>query len=378
MSATLPRHSSLVTRHLSLIEASRGLATPFLLIDLAQVRANLRRLRAAFGGAEVFYAMKANPHPAVLLALAAEGCGFEISSDGELDLIEALGEAVPLLSSNPIKAPRFVGRAARAGVEGFAVDSPAEVDKIAREAPGAAVYVRLLVDNGGSEWPLARKYGVGPDDAVALLTRAADVGLRAWGTTFHVGSQCRLAESWDAALAVTAEVWNAAGRLGLDLEFLSVGGGMPIQHLREIASPEEIGEVVLRGVAERFPSVARLTLEPGRGLIGDAALLGASVIGTAQRGAERWVYLDVGVFNGLMETIEGFRYELATSVSGPTHPVVLAGPSCDSVDVIAEDVELPELAENDRVYFLNAGAYTLAYASSFNGWPPPTVHVLER
>ena len=360
-----------------LIERSHVLETPFLLVDLQQVRGNLRRLRAALPGADVYYAVKANPHPAILRALAEEGCGFEISSRGELDLVESLGARQGLVSSNPIKPPSFVERAAEVGVEAFAIDSPDEVVKIARAAPGAAVYVRLLVDNSGSEWPLARKYAVDPETAVDLLVQAADLGLNPRGTTFHVGSQCRVATSWLDALDTTAVVWEAAERRGLRLDLLNIGGGFPVQHTRPIPQVEEIGEVVRRGIAERFPAKIQVALEPGRMIVGDAAVLGASVIGKARRGAEDWVYLDVGVFNGLMETIEGFAYEFLTSARGIRSSVVLAGPSCDSVDVISESVALPDLAVGDRLYVANAGAYTLSYASHFNGWPPPTVYTLE-
>ena len=367
-----------------LIEHGRDLATPYLLIDLAHVRANARRLQSAFPSADLFYAVKANPHPAVLRALAAAGCGFEISSEGELDQVLAVGGSSTIISSNPIKAPRFVGRAARAGVTAFAVDSPDELGKIAREAPGSGVYVRLLVDNSGSEWPLARKYGVGPSEAVNLLVQAADCGLIPRGTTFHVGSQCRVSASWAAALDVTAEVWENAAARGLALDFLSIGGGFPIQHLRPIPALEEIAEAVQHHIAARFPRDVYLSLEPGRALVGDAAILGASVIGKAQRHDGRWVYLDVGIFNGLMEAIDGFSYEIITATNDrsgdhlPRQNVVLAGPSCDSVDVIAESVAMADVAVGDRVQILNAGAYTLSYASHFNGWPPPAVHLLDR
>ena len=360
-----------------LVEASQDLTTPFLLIDQTHLRWNVRKFHAAFPGAGIFYAVKANAHPGVIRTLAEEGCGFEISSDGELDLVNAAGRGGALLSSNPIKAPSFIRRAAEAGVTAFAVDSIDELLKIAGEAPGVAVYVRLLVDNEGSEWPLTRKYGVGPTEAVDLLVQAAGLGLTPLGTTFHVGSQCRLSASWDAALALTADVWNHARRRDIRLSFLSIGGGFPVHHTREIPALAEIGDVVRRAIADRFPPDAQLTLEPGRAIVGDAALLGASVIGKARRGDEQWVYLDVGVFNGLMETIGGFSYEVATRVDGPRSKVVLAGPSCDSVDVIGESIELPDLNVGDRVYFVNAGAYTLAYAAHFNGWPPPSVHFVR-
>jgi ornithine decarboxylase len=172
-------------------------------------------------------------------------------------------------------------------------------------------------------------------------------------------------------------VWEAASRLGIDLELLSVGGGFPVQHTRPIPAVEEIADVIRRTVKERFPARIRVALEPGRGIVGNAGLLGASVIGTAKRGDETWVYLDVGVFNGLMEAIDGFSYEVVTESKGVPSTVVLAGPSCDSLDVIAEKIDLPMVAVGDRVYFVNAGAYTLAYASHFNGWPPPSVHSIR-
>lgn len=362
------------------IKLGREWETPYLLIDRARVRANVRRLRSAFPGAELFYAIKANPHSEVLRTLAAEGVGFEISSDGELDAILGVTPPAPLISSNPVKMPRFIGRAWRSGVQAFAVDSPEELRKVAREAPAATVYVRLLVDNRCSEWPLARKYGVEPAEAVDLLDQAVDLGLRARGTTFHVGSQCRSSESWRSALAVTASAWDRAAARGHRLDFLSLGGGFPIQHTRPIPEFEEIGAVVQNDVAALFPSNVALSLEPGRALIGDAALLGASVIGHAARADGFWVYLDVGIFNGLMEAIDGFAYEIAVDprpASGPDRQVILAGPSCDSVDVIAESVAMPEVEVGDRVYILNAGAYTLSYASHFNGWAPPTVHLID-
>jgi ornithine decarboxylase len=365
------------SRHL--VELSRGLDTPVLLLDRATLRRTYSRLRAALPQADCYYAVKANPHAEVLGTLAALGSGFEVSSQVELRAVLALGVlATRIMSSNPIKGVPFIRAAYGAGVDRFAVDSRAELVKLAHHAPGSRVYVRLTVDNSGSEWPLAKKYGAGGADAVQLLREARAFGLQPYGLTFHVGSQCLDKESWSSALMLCHEIWRELAADGIALQMLSLGGGFPVRHTRPVPSVEEIGRETLRVVESLFPREGlELTVEPGRALVGDAGLLVATVIGQATRGKERWLYLDAGVFNALLEAIQGFRYQIRTERTGPPRHYVLAGPSCDSVDTIATDVSLPELSVGDRVYFLNAGAYTLSYASSFNGFEPPAVHAFE-
>lgn len=363
-----------------LVEMSRGLETPVLLLDRATLRRTYSRLRAALPQADCFYAVKANPHVEVLRTLAALGSGFEVSSLVELRAV--LAQGVPgtrIVSSNPIKAVPFIQAAFAAGINRFAVDSRAELVKLAHHAPGSRVYVRLTVDNSGSEWPLDKKYGAGAADAVQLLREARAFGLRPYGLTFHVGSQCTAKDSWSSALMLCHEIWRELAADGIDLEMLSLGGGFPVRHTRPVPSVEEIGRETMRVVQSLFPADRiEVTVEPGRALVGDAAMLVASVIGQATRGKERWLYLDAGVFNALLEAIQGFRYQVRTERTGPRRPYVLAGPSCDSVDTIAQEVSLPELSVGDRLYFLNAGAYTLSYASSFNGFEPPDVHAFEE
>ncbi len=362
-----------------LVEMSRALDTPVLLLDRATVRRAYGRLHAALPQADCYYAVKANPHPEVLRTLAGLGSGFEVSSLVELRAVLDLGvPASRVMSSNPIKAVPFIQAAFMAGVDRYAVDSRAELIKLAHHAPGSRVYIRLTVDNSGSEWPLAKKYGAGGGDAVQLLREARAFGLRPYGLTFHVGSQCLDKESWSSALMLCHEIWRELAADGIELEMLSLGGGFPVRHTRPVPSVEEIGRETMRVVAGLFPlDRIELTVEPGRALVGDAAMLIASVIGQATRGKERWLYLDAGVFNALLEAIQGFRYQIRTERTGPPRPYVLAGPSCDSVDTIAQEVMLPELSVGDRVYFLNAGAYTLSYASSFNGFEPPAVYAFE-
>ena len=359
----------------ALVAAAAGEPTPLLIIDRSQVQHAYRELAASLPGADVYYAVKANPHPGVLTALAELGCGFEVSSVPELEAVLAPGvSADRVISSNPVKRPDFIRRAAERGVDRFAFDSETELEKLARWAPGSRVFARVAVDNSGSEWPLSDKYGVSVERAVELLLAARPLGLEASGVTFHVGSQCRDPQSWVRAIRTCYGVFGELAARGQPLELLSIGGGQPVHHVRPVPSLATIGCGVMRTVDELFGArPPRLCAEPGRALVGAAGTLVCSVIGRARRGDGTWVYLDAGVFNALMETIEGFRYELRTERGGPRRPVTVAGPSCDSVDTLLTVEPLPELEVGDRVYILNAGAYTLSYASSFNGFEPPTV-----
>lgn len=363
----------------ALVRAAAGLPTPLLILDRSELRAAYRRTAESLPGVPVFYAVKANPHPDVLRTLAALGAGFEVSSVDELLAVRREGVGPErILSSNPVKTPAFIREAFAAGVDRFAFDSHAELDKLAALAPSSRVYARLTVDNSGSEWPLSNKYGCEPEEAVELLLSAPRQGLVPYGLTFHVGSQCRDAESWALAVEASHEVYRALAGQGLRLRMLSLGGGQPVLHTRAVPSAAEIGARALAAVDHFFgPGTVELTVEPGRALVGEAATLVTSVIGRARRPDAEWLYLDAGVFNALMETIEGFKYELATERSGPPRTYTVAGPSCDSVDTMFTAAQLPDLEVGDRVYVLNAGAYTLSYASSFNGFGPPEVLVVE-
>ncbi|MBI4307612.1 MAG: type III PLP-dependent enzyme [Chloroflexi bacterium] len=364
------------TKHL--VESCRPYRTPFLLIDKSIVRHKYAAIAGSLDGLEVFYAMKANPHPEVLRVLAEAGCGFEVSSLPELEQVVALGvPATRVISSNPVKSPDFLRRATAVRVDTYAFDSPAELEKIASEAPGSKVYIRLAVDNTGSDWPLSKKYGVDSSEAPDLLAYARDLRLVPYGVTFHVGSQCLNKNNWVNALFIASEIWKASARRGIKLQMLSLGGGLPIQHTKPTPTIKEIAEAIETALRTLFTERPRLNIEPGRALVGDAGVLVATVIGKAQRGLENWLYLDAGVFNALMETIQGFQYELRTEHTGALKLFTVAGPSCDSVDVMFQKVLLPDVAVGDRVYIMNAGAYTLSYASSFNGFSPPEAHVVD-
>ncbi len=354
--------------------AVAGKQTPLLVMDRGLIRQQFDELRSAFGDARICYALKTNPHWRIVDLLHRLGSDFEISSEEELHVL--LRRGVPagrIIASNPVKSEACVRAAFAAGTRLFAVDSETELDKLSKLAPGSGVYVRLTVSNDGSRWPLTRKFGVDVDEAVALLREARMRGLDPHGITFHVGSQNTELDAWMRALERSKLVWDRAREQGIELRMLNVGGGFPIEYDENSFSVRDMAGGIREAIEALFPETVEVCVEPGRVLVGEAGTLVGTVIGKASRGGERWLYLDVGVFNGLMETVGGIRYPMAAAKNGSAESWILAGPSCDSLDIVQDNVLLPELEVGDRVYIGSAGAYTTAYASRFDGATIPRV-----
>ena len=349
--------------------------TPALLMDLEGVKTRFVDVRYHLPEVNVFYAVKANDHIDILRALAEVGAGFEVASSEELGKVLSLGvQPERVISSNPVKPLDFIDYAYGVGVNRFAVDSFPEVDKIAKVAPRARVYVRLTVPNEGSEWPLSRKFGVDVDTAVEILEYAKNRGLVPIGLTFHVGSQCNNLRNWFIAIKRSAQLWEAARLKGIRLLVLNMGGGIPVRYLQESLSVEDIAYYVRGLLRKYFPtSPYELQIEPGRGIVGDQGIMVVGVVGTATRGEENWLYIDTGVFNGLAEALGGIRYPTYLKREGELKEWVIGGISCDSMDVVAKRVFLPEPVVGDRLFILSAGAYTTVYGANFNGFPPPKV-----
>ena len=349
--------------------------TPFLLMDRDLLREQALLFKEQAGRCSVFYAVKANTDPEVMRLLYEAGIGFEVASETELRTAQSLGaSAEQTISGNPVKSPGFITAMHESGVRRFVFDSTTEAEKLAELAPGSEAIVRLTVDNSSSAWPLADKYGVDPDEALELLDYAGSLGLSQAGITFHVGSQCFDLDGWRKALEQTALLWERCEDRGLSLSVLNLGGGFPAHHSQAIPSLPDTFASIFRQVDEMFPSNVELQVEPGRGLVGDAGVMVTTVIGKATRKGDAWLYLDCGVFNGLMEASGGIQYAFwPATATGPTKPWTITGPSCDSMDVIAKGVELPEPEVGERVLIYPAGAYTTAYASQFNGAPIPQV-----
>ncbi|MFG1603956.1 type III PLP-dependent enzyme [Actinoplanes sp. NPDC049265] len=355
--------------------------TPYLVTDLDTVAARHAGLERAIPGVRAFYAMKSNPAPEVLAELAARGSGFEIASLGELRMLERAGvDPADVLYSNPVKPPAHVAEAYRAGLWRFSFDSPGELAKLAELAPGSAVYVRLRVDDQASVFPLSQKFGTGVDDAYELLSLAGRLGLRAYGITFHVGSQCGNPLAWRQAIREAGRLMSRLRADGIELTMLDLGGGFPARYVHGVPAIETIGAVIADAVDELPYRPELLAAEPGRFLVAESSVLATSVIGRERRGDENWLFVDVSAYHGLMETLQtanGWDYPLWTSVRHaaeiPAMRFTVTGPSCDSSDTVFTGVSLPATIDvGDTLYIGSAGAYTLSYASAFNGFPPPT------
>ena len=356
--------------------------TPYLVTDLDTIVDRYQRLAVGLPGLRCFYAIKCNATPEVLTTLAGLGSGFEVASMGELHALQRLGvDPAEVLYSNPVKPPAHIAAAHAAGLWRFSFDSEGELHKLARYAPGSAVYVRLRVDDSSSIFPLSRKFGAEAHEARALLHLARRLGLRPYGVTFHVGSQCGATSAWRQAIAAAGRLMAYLADDGLELEMLNLGGGIPAHYTELVPSLGQIVEAILPALAELLPyRPDLLAVEPGRHLVAESAVLVAGVLGREVRAGENWIYLDVGAYNGLMETrqtVNQLRFPLWSS--RPDHAVVphlpftVTGPSCDSSDTMFYGVALPSTIDvGDQLYIGSAGAYTLSYAPSFNGFPPPT------
>lgn len=355
--------------------------TPCLVVDLDVISKNYRDLERVLPQAEIFYAVKANPAKQVLSKLLALGSRFDTASIHEIETCLDIGAPPERIAyGNTIKKSRDIAKAFDHGIRLFAFDSRAELSKLVAHAPGAGVFCRIFMEGAGADWPLSRKFGCEADLAVELLCRAADEGLVPEGVSFHVGSQQRDLAQWDLAIERAAMVFSELGTRGIELELMNIGGGFPASYRQNIEQIDDYGEAIRAAIIKHFGNrPPRIIAEPGRSIAGDAGIIQTEVVLIAEKSREpdrRWVFVDVGKFGGLPETFEeAIQYRVTTPHDGgPVGPVVLAGPTCDEVDVLydAAGYTLPlALQDGDRIEFLSAGAYTATYASvGFNGFPP--------
>ncbi|AAS11598.1 type III PLP-dependent enzyme [Treponema denticola] len=371
---------------------SENLETPCVVINLKTIKKNYQKLRENFPYADIFYAIKANPHEEIISMLNEMGSCFDIASRYELDKVLKLGVSPERLSyGNTIKKAKDIAYFYEKGVRMFATDSKDDLKNIAQFAPGSRVYVRILVENTTSaDWPLSRKFGCHPDMAYDLCIQARDSGLIPYGISFHVGSQQRDIGQWNDAIAKTKYLMDSLEEEEeIKLEMVNMGGGFPASYVTPANDLSEYASEISRYLEDDFGEERpRIILEPGRSLVGDSGILVTEVVMISRKNNTalfRWVYLDTGLFNGLIETLnESLKYPIITDKDEGCKKwgeVVLAGPTCDSMDIMYEDYKysLPtNLKPGDRVYFLTTGAYTSSYASvEFNGFPPIKTYIMK-
>jgi ornithine decarboxylase len=359
---------------------SRDFDRPTVVFDLEVMRAKYRALEAGLGDATIHYAVKANPAPEVVAAVAALGGRFDCASRGEIDLCLGLGVSPDRIAfGNTIKRAADIAHAHAMGVEQYAADAEEELYKLAQHAPGARVIIRMLVEASEADWPLSRKFGCSQREALRLMDLGRFLGLDIAGISFHAGSQLREPRMWALALDAAHGLWTQAAEAGHSLRILNIGGGFPAFYGHPLPETEDYAAEVMRMVRNRFGTDVHVMAEPGRGLVAEAGVIVAEVLLAARKDADdlvRWVFLDIGKFSGLAETIdEAIRYQFETRHGdADTGPCILAGPSCDSADVLYEKrpVQLPlGLEAGDKIRILCTGAYTTSYSSvGFNGFPP--------
>ena len=362
-------------------------ATPCLVVDTDRVAENFRALRRALPLARIYYAVKANPAPAVLDRLVTLGSQFDAAGIEEVEAcLEAGALPAEISFGNTIKKVSAIRRAHEAGVTMFAFDSIEELEKLASHAPGSQVYCRILVENAGADWPLSRKFGTTVESARELMTQAADMGLDPFGLSFHVGSQQTTTAAYEAAIGRVAMLFTDLKDAGVNVRMVNLGGGFPTRYRDDVPDIDQFASAIMGAMTEHFGNaLPEMVIEPGRFVVGDAGVVSSEVVLVCHRHKDdpvRWVYLDIGRFGGLAETEgEAIKYRITTPHDGgPTGPVAIAGPTCDGADILYEksNYRLPlALTCGDRVELLSTGAYVSTYASQrFNGFAPLDEHYI--
>ena len=362
-------------------------ATPCMVLDVDRVEANFRALRDALPLARIYYAVKANPAAQVLERLVGLSSHFDAASIEEVNACLQSGAKPEAISfGNTIKKVSAIRRAHEAGVTMFAFDSREELEKLAKHAPGARVYCRILVENEGADWPLSRKFGTTVESARELMLKAGDLGLDPYGLSFHVGSQQTTTRAYEVAIGKVAMLFTDLTEAGVNLRMLNLGGGFPTRYRDDVPEIDQFGNAIMTAMVEHFGNnLPDMVIEPGRFVVGDAGVVQAEVVLVTQRDRHdpvRWVYLDIGRFGGLAETEgEAIKYLITTPHDGSAMgPVAIAGPTCDGADIMYEksNYRLPlALTSGDKIELLSTGAYVTTYCSTrFNGFAPLAEHYL--
>ena len=352
--------------------------TPLLVLSLEQIEKNYRLLRTHLPRVKVFYAIKANPHRRILELMRDLGSNFDVASDGEIMELSSLGvDGSRMIYANPMKTVNGLRACRNAGVGKMTFDSAGEIDKMARECPGATVLLRIRIDNSSAHVDLNKKFGAAREQALELLLKARDAGLDAAGIAFHVGSQTTSADPYLYALDIAREIFEEAAAAGMQLRIMDIGGGFPIPEPKVRFNLQEMLNQINARLDEDFPGV-EIWAEPGRFICGPAVNIITSVIGVTERGGQPWYFLDEGLygtFSGVL--FDQWDFKLISFKEGEQVAATFAGPSCDSLDIMFRGKMTVRQEEGDLILVPICGAYTSASATTFNGFSKANFVVWE-
>lgn len=359
--------------------------TPYFYTKRDILKKNYDEFTSLFDDVEIYYALKANSDPQILAYLNQLGCGFEAASAYEIEILLGLGvEPAKIVYGTSIKPAEHIRMAFKAGVNRFAADSKEEIKKLADNAPGAKVFVRTIVDDSGSVFMMSERFGTPPDTVVDLLLYAHSLDLKTYGVSFYVGSQAANANMWAKGVHTVKPIIEELFHKGIMLEALNIGGGFPVHYDNHLDAPE-LKEIVvnIHNALHTLPYIPRMIMEPGRGIVATSTILVSEVIARNDRNGKPWLCMDAGVYNALYEALihQGSTRYPVYPLNPPTEEVqkryfTLAGPTGDSLDIIARDVELPAYIDvGDKLVFEHAGAYTACMASKFNGFPLTPLYI---
>jgi ornithine decarboxylase len=353
--------------------------SPLFIIDAQRVRVQYRRLAAALPNVDLHYALKPLPHSSVIRTLREEGAYFDLATNGEVALVERLGVmADRCIHTHPIKRDGDIRTTLDYGVTRFVVDNPDELRKFVKYRNRASLLIRVSFRSPDAVCDLSKKFGCAPEAVKGLLALAAELRIKIEGLSFHVGSQSAGSGMHVYAIGVCRDLMRSAALNGHDLTTLDIGGGFPVDYAQASVPIEEFCAPIRSALSLVEPGV-RLIAEPGRYIAAPAAIAVSSVMGRALRDGRWWYYLDDGLYGSYSgQMYDHAKYPVeALARTAETFPSVLAGPTCDSIDVISENLELPKLDVGDLVVGRAMGAYTWASASDFNFFPRATVLALD-
>jgi len=363
----------------------RGLAarfgSPLLVVDCDQVRHQYQSLKAALPGVDLHYALKPLPHAAVVACLRDEGACFDLATTGEVELVKAQGIAADrCIHTHPIKRDSDIRDALRYGVTTFVADNPDEIRKFVRHRKRAELLLRVSFRSPNAVVDLSRKFGCEPGAVLGLIELARRLGIRVRGLSFHVGSQATEPTKYVEAIRACTNLIGEALLAGLpSLDVLDIGGGFPVSYQERVMPIDEFCAPIREALVQ-LPAHVRVIAEPGRFISAPAATSISSVMGKAKRDGRWWYYLDDGLYGSYSgQLFDHAKYPVTTlRQEGELHASVLAGPTCDSIDVIDDNIMLPELEVGDLVVGHMMGAYTWASATDFNFFKRAKVVVINE